>query len=66
MIDQHFRTSATPEYTERELVDRDTFVGLLTARRSLVRCDDSVAGYLGLLDNENGHWYVIREAAIED
>ena len=66
MIERHFRTSATPDYTERELVDRETFVGLLTGRRSLVRCDDSVEGFLGLLDNENGHWYVIKEAAIDN
>ncbi|MBI1314951.1 hypothetical protein GC176_26970 [bacterium] len=61
-----FRTNALPNYSERELVDRETFIGLLIARRKLVRCDDSNAGLLGLLDSENGHWYVINQTAIEN
>lgn len=49
----------------QELVDRDTYISLLTARLPLVRCDDSNAGLRGLLDRENGRWYVIRQAMIE-
>ncbi len=62
----HFRTSATPDYSKRELVDRETFVSLLVARRRLLRCDDTDQGLRGLLDQDSGHWYVIKEAAIEN
>ena len=62
----HFRTAATPAFSKRELVDRETFVSLLVARRRLQRCDDSDAGLRGLLDQESGHWYVINQTAIEN
>jgi hypothetical protein len=61
----HFRTAATPDFSKRELVDRETFLSLLVARRPLRRCDDSDAGLRGLLDQDSGHWYVINQTAIE-
>ena len=65
-IHPHFRTSPVPTDCHREIVDRDTFVSLLTGRRPLVRCDDSDAGLRGLLDRENHRWYVIQQSLIEN
>jgi len=51
---------------QRIFVDRDEFCELLISCRKLTRSDDPATRARGLMDAENGRWYLIKQAELFD
>lgn len=54
-------TQSTPEPIAQVRVDSSRFVELLISRRRLTRVDAPDSGLWGLIDHEDGNWYLTAQ-----